>query len=333
MSGDATKALSNEVLWGGGRSPFSVSYGKMMMWFFLVSDALTFSGLLVAYGFIRHSMPVGMQWPMGESVFRALPGTTKDFPLIYVAFMTAVLIVSSVTMVLAVEAGHRMDKKGVIKWLFWTVIGGATFVGSQVWEWGHFIHGSGGYVTMADGAKYWVKSDGHAASDAASYEAAAGHDEHGSGGHGHDAHAAVAESHDAHDPTHDQNFRLVKADMVSNRYLKAEDGAPEIKGEEAKKMFAEKVNYTHGALAPWSREGIVENEYGPPQYANFFFFITGFHGFHVFSGVIINLIVLLMVARGVFHRRGHYEMVEKAGLYWHFVDLVWVFVFTFFYLV
>ena len=48
MAGDATKTLSNDVLWGGGRSPFSISYGKMMMWFFLVSDALTFSGLLVA---------------------------------------------------------------------------------------------------------------------------------------------------------------------------------------------------------------------------------------------------------------------------------------------
>ena len=85
------------------------------------------------------------------------------------------------------------------------------------------------------------------------------------------------------------------------------------------------ANYVNGA-------NMTENEYGPPQYANFFFFITGFHGFHVFSGVIINLIVLIMVIQGVFHRRGHYEMVEKAGLYWHFVDLVWVFVFTFFYL-
>jgi len=55
MSGEATKPVDKSILWGGGRSPFSVSYGKMMMWFFLVSDALTFSGLLVAYGLTRHA--------------------------------------------------------------------------------------------------------------------------------------------------------------------------------------------------------------------------------------------------------------------------------------
>ncbi|HKR04552.1 MAG TPA: cytochrome c oxidase subunit 3, partial [Bacteroidia bacterium] len=79
---------------------------------------------------------------------------------------------------------------------------------------------------------------------------------------------------------------------------------------------------------------LIENEYGnTPLFANFFFFITGFHGFHVFSGVVINIIILINVMNGVYIRRGHYEQVEKAGLYWHFVDLVWVFVFTFFYLV
>ena len=69
------------------------------------------------------------------------------------------------------------------------------------------------------------------------------------------------------------------------------------------------------------------------QFSNLFFTITGFHGFHVFSGVVINIIILCMVINGTFERRGHYLMVEKVGLYWHFVDLVWVFVFTFFYLV
>lgn len=283
MAGDATKALSNDVLWGGGRSPFSISYGKMMMWFFLVSDALTFSGLLTAYGFVRHSTTEA--WPIGEEVFRALPFLHGSYPLIYVALMTAILIFSSVTMVLAVEAGHRMDKKGVIKWLFLTVLGGAFFVGSQAWEWSHFIHGGGGYITTDDGAKYWVQND----------------------------------AHDTHDPANAAGFHLLRAE--EGHYLTGE----RIEGAQAKALWDERVVYVDGA-------NMDRNEYGPAQYANFFFFITGFHGFHVFSGVVINLIVLIMVLQGVFHRRGHYEMVEKAGLYWHFVDLVWVFVFTFFYL-
>ncbi|MBK9147463.1 MAG: cytochrome c oxidase subunit 3 [Flavobacteriales bacterium] len=299
MAGDATKALSNDVLWGGGRSPFSISYGKMMMWFFLVSDALTFSGLLVGYGFVRHSTTEA--WPIGEEVFRALPWLHGSFPLIYVALMTAILIFSSVTMVLAVEAGHRMDKSGVVKWLFATVIGGAFFVGSQAWEWYHFNHGSGGYITLESGDKYWVHND----------------------------------AHDTHDPAHAEGFHLVKA--LPGHYLLPDTlpggaEAPPVTGDAAQQLWKEKVVYMAGAPFPWSTNGIEFNEYGPQQYANFFYFITGFHGFHVFSGVIINLIVLIMVMKGIFHRRGHYEMVEKAGLYWHFVDLVWVFVFTFFYL-
>jgi cytochrome c oxidase subunit 3 len=287
MAGDATKTLSNDVLWGGGRSPFSISYGKMMMWFFLVSDALTFSGLLVAYGFVRHSTLEA--WPIGEEVFRALPGLTGSYPLIYVALMTAILIFSSVTMVLAVEAGHRMDKKGVIKWMFLTVLGGAFFVGSQAWEWSHFIHGGGGYITTADGSKYWVHND----------------------------------THDTHDPANAPGFHLVPA--REGHYLIPAEGGHHLDHDASMKLWKERVNYVDGA-------NMTRNEYGPPQYANFFFFITGFHGFHVFSGVVINIIVLIMAIQGVFHRRGHYEMIEKAGLYWHFVDLVWVFVFTFFYL-
>ena len=78
---------------------------------------------------------------------------------------------------------------------------------------------------------------------------------------------------------------------------------------------------------------LYENEYGHRLFADYFYFITGFHGFHVFSGVVILIIILINVITGTYEKRGHYEMVEKVGLYWHFVDLVWVFVFTFFYLV
>ena len=78
---------------------------------------------------------------------------------------------------------------------------------------------------------------------------------------------------------------------------------------------------------------LIRNEYGNKLFADFFFFITGFHGFHVFSGVVINIIIFFNVLLGTYEKRKSYEMVEKVGLYWHFVDLVWVFVFTVFYLV
>ena len=72
---------------------------------------------------------------------------------------------------------------------------------------------------------------------------------------------------------------------------------------------------------------------GPIAFGGYFFGITGFHGFHVFSGVVINVIMLIMAINNSFEKRGHYLMIEKAGLYWHFVDLVWVFVFLVFYLI
>src|SRR5579863_6540197 len=119
--------------WDGGVSPLGVSYGKMFMWFFLVSDALTFSSLLCAYGFMRHKYTG--QWAHPNEVFNDFPFITRDMPLAYVGFMTFDLIMSSVTMVLAVEAGHRKSRKEVLVWMALTILGGLIFVGSQCWEW------------------------------------------------------------------------------------------------------------------------------------------------------------------------------------------------------
>ena len=79
-------------------------------------------------------------------------------------------------------------------------------------------------------------------------------------------------------------------------------------------------------VRPW------ENPWGAPQFGSAFFMITGFHGCHVTAGVIYLLITAKRVASGFYDRKGTYETVEVAGLYWHFVDLVWVFIFAFFYL-
>jgi len=225
--------------WAGGRSPFSVEYGKLMMWFFLLSDAFTFSSLLISYGALRFSATV---WPAADKVFQSVPGTSinEGAPLVFVGLMTFILIMSSVTMVLAVEAGHRMAKKEVVGWMIATVIGGFMFLGCQALEWTH-LHGEG----------FWWGSIPDA--------------------------------------------------------------------EKLKEFF---VN-------PLTAASTVSAH----QFANLFFTITGFHGFHVFTGVIINIIITINVLLGTYEKRGSYLMIEKVGLYWHFVDLVWVFVFTFFYLV
>ncbi len=75
------------------------------------------------------------------------------------------------------------------------------------------------------------------------------------------------------------------------------------------------------------------NPMGAAQFGATFFMITGFHGLHVSAGVIYLIVIARRVKSGFYDRtRGNYEMVEIAGLYWHFVDLVWVFIFAFFYL-
>jgi cytochrome c oxidase subunit 3 len=88
-------------------------------------------------------------------------------------------------------------------------------------------------------------------------------------------------------------------------------------------------------VRPWG------NPWGAPQFGASFFLITGFHGTHVSIGVLFLIIMSIKVVRGALDdrrpgfltgRRGRYEMVETLGLYWHFVDLVWVFIFAFFYL-
>ncbi len=342
MSSEAAKAIDKKTLWGGKISPFSISYGKMMMWFFLISDALTFGGLLTAVGFFRHKYSA--IWPSSEDVFHAFPLTGHaHLPLMYVALMTFILIVSSVTMVLAVEAGHRMDKKGVVKWLTYTIIGGAFFLLSQVWEWSHFIHGTDlGAIEVRstslndDGIPYNVLNNGviaqwtNKSGDRLEYyEQIKGtpeqigelkhltHQLHNSSEYSRKELSKINSSFKELMIQLDLNLMMPAVNNEGKHYI--------VEGAEAQKLITE-GNPIFGA-------NLSGNQYGAKQYSQFFFFVTGFHGFHVFSGVIVNIIVLLGASKGVYHERGHYEMVEKTGLYWHFIDLVWVFVFTFFYLV
>jgi cytochrome c oxidase subunit 3 len=334
MDANVAVPSENKPTWGGGGvRPFGASYGKMMMWFFIVSDALTFSGFLAAYGLTRFKFIDS--WPIADEVFTHVPFIHGEYPMYYVAFMTFILIFSSVTMVLAVDAGHKMNKKKVTWYMFATIIGGLIFVGSQAWEWNTFIQGEFGAVKTTDGkVLQFVKEkevDGKmefkqiALSDFVVGDRGDELVEHSrknglwfeSGETvGQYSVAQIIASYEA-DPS--VQIRSEKIDLETREkiILDREKGAAELSKA---RIVVEGAN-------------LEVNEYGNTIFADFFFFITGFHGFHVFSGIVINIIIFFNVILGTYEKRGHYEMVEKVGLYWHFVDLVWVFVFTFFYLV
>ncbi len=194
-----------ESSWGGGVSPFAVSWRKLMIWTFIVTDALLFAGFLASYGFVRLASP---QWPNPAEVFH----------LELIGIMTFILISSSATMATAVAAAERNHRKWLIRSLLLTILGGLCFLSMQAYEWATLI------------------------------------------------------------------------------------------GEGAR---------------------LGENPWGVPLFGAAFFVITGFHGTHVLSGVVLLIIITLRSATG----RATAEGVELVGLYWHFVDLVWVFIFTFFYLI
>ncbi len=195
-----------------------VPHGKLGMWLFLLMDGLSFATILIGAAFLRTN---GAPWPQA--------GQVLNVPL--TAVNTIILMFSSLTMMLALQAVRSDDQRGLKKYLFLTFILGATFLGIQAYEYLHFIFGS--------------------------------------------------------------------------EHLKE-------------------------ALAASGLGG----EYFRPSssiYAACFFGATGFHGLHVFSGLIFILYVLVKALKGHWSSENHVR-VETLTLYWHFVDLMWMLVFTVVYL-
>lgn len=191
--------------WDGGGTTFGVSWQKLMMWLFIVGDAILFASFLAGYGFLRLANP---NWPDAHQIFH----------MSLIATMTFTLISSSATMAAAVSLSKAGKREQAAKLVWLTALGGLIFLGMQAYEWSTFIH---------EGAR------------------------------------------------------------------------------------------------------LSTNPWGVPLFSACFFVITGFHGTHVLSGVIILALTALRTGSG----KAQPEGVEWAGLYWHFVDLVWVFIFTFFYLI
>ena len=183
------------------------SWGKLGMWVFLAGDAMSFGTLLAGYAILRGN---SANWPVPVDVLG----------ISLTAFMTFLLICSSVTMVKGLDAIKRGDQAGLVKFMWLTVGGGLIFLGLQAYEWTHLIH--------------------------------------------------------------------------EGLHLSA-------------------------------------NKWGDSLFGTTFYIITGFHGMHVTGGVIYLSVIAMRGQKGVFSATNWNE-VEIAGLYWHFVDLVWILVFTFIYL-
>jgi cytochrome c oxidase subunit 3 len=321
--------ISDEHALDGGPGPLGATYGKMMMWFFILSDALTFSGFLAAYGFSRFKYIE--TWPIADEVFNHFPfAHGVNAPMYYVALMTFILIFSSVTMVLAVDAGHHMKKNKVAVYMALTIVGGFIFLGSQAWEWKNFIKGEYGAVETKGGSiLQFVKKGANgeyervALADFALTLPEDREQLNRNNGFWFMSEATIP-SYSINEVV--QGFKADESILVRTEIITAEKEKTVLSREESLKRIAETKYVVEGA-------NLVRNEYGSKLFANFFFFITGFHGFHVFTGVMINIIIFFNILLGTYEKRKSYEMVEKVGLYWHFVDLVWVFVFTFFYLV
>ena len=325
MGATVTTANNDEKIWSGGNEPMGASYGKLMMWFFIVSDALTFSGFLAAYGFSRFKFIE--TWPLADEVFTHFPfmhGVSA--PMYYVALMTFILIFSSVTMVLAVDAGHQMKKNKVILYMFLTIIGGLIFVGSQAWEWKNFIKGEYGAIETKGGSLLqFVDKEGRqvALADFAATLPSEREELTRDKGSWFMSEPALPSYSVAEVQA---GFKAHPELLIRTEVLNKEKKKTVLSREESEARLSQAHYVVEGA-------NLIRNEYGNKLFADFFFFITGFHGFHVITGIIINIIVFFNVLIGTYEKRKSYEMVEKVGLYWHFVDLVWVFVFTVFYLV
>lgn len=194
-----------DVGWGGAALPYAIGSKKLGMWLFIVSDSLTFAALLFGYSYVRISTP---DWP---TPFHFNPS------IIYATVMTFFLLLSSVTMALAVREAGRGNIKKTALFILATIGGGAMFIILHANEWNHLIH-------------------------------------------------------------------------------------------EGVRMF--------------------RNPWGVPLFGATFFTLTGLHMLHVASGLVYLLVIMIGFSR----RKFSAEDVEISGLYWHFVDLVWMFIFPLVYL-
>lgn len=284
--------------------------GKVFMWLFLCQDALMFMGLFAAYLSVR--MGLGDAWPSPNH-----PTSAEHYPLDInlTAINTFVLICSSVTMVMAVQAAHFKNNKGALKWLLFTILGGSIFLGVQVYEYYHLIGGDGmGMDKSLFDATFFALTGFHgihvfsgvAYLSAVAIASKLGYKQYKNVG--------IVE----------WIFRVVSVGLTI--YFAVNTLGLWKDGPFILKYFA---------ILPLAVGGSYFLPFIGP--ALFLWFVP-FAKYPPIPHVALSLVggsFIYIMYRGVKWLRARNDMpelIEVAGLYWHFVDLIWIILFTLVYL-
>ena len=311
---------------------FEFSNGKLGMWLFIVSDAMAFVGFLGAYMILRMSAELdvdALSW---------MPSWAPKLDVFLTGINTFVLIFSSVTMVKALQAIQDGNLKRFRAFLLATMLGGTFFVGFQCFEWTHFIHSGitiqGLRVPHLDEAMERADSKGIEITRLAMAERLYGRrdvsdlDTDGKFTDVEFLECDLVMLTDIEDDTRPKKPGVIhRADfgVAKEGYTRKEDG-----------QFVSEITrdyLTAADLQDMEPQEILDSRAKVSSgFSSSFFLLTGFHGFHVLLGVLYMGVLLALSFKGRFDENNN-SPIELAGLYWHFVDLVWVLLFMVIYLI
>lgn len=285
---------------------------KLCMWLFLVSEVMFFAGLIGAYIVIRFGTA---GWPNPYDILAVR----------ITAFNTFLLICSSVTMVKAFQWSDAGDRGRAMKYLLATIIGGAVFVGIQVYEYRHLLHAPS--HAMLEHVEHMMEERGmpvdHASGHASAQQPT----------------ILLASMGASVEEQRNEQLRALHTLLAQGRPEVEKTAAPS-KREVLRQWDRDVLEQTikvaslfpeDKALRKYGKHHNIYPEGFVPSRDNFtstFYIMTGFHGFHVFGGVVALIAILGFYAVG----KAGTMAIEVVGLYWHFVDLVWIILFTIVYL-
>src|SRR6516164_3202048 len=284
-------------------------HGKLAMWLFLVTEIMFFTGMIGTDISLRNGIPTSNDpWP-----------TPHDVHLVELigAFNTFVLICSSLTIVLAHLALHHGNTKRAVQYIGVTLALGCVFLVVKAYEYNaKFAH-------EILPSRVFEKLDGPFGAEYVRHvEEQLNHIVEG---HGHASSAAKTAC------------EKLLADLPSLSPFQVNErivGTKNVKGVDRVNLKGTDEKPVKGILEEFKAEDL-HLSYSIPfgnMWASTYFAMTGFHALHVFGGLVVFVVILIMALRGRFGPQ-HTHLVEYTGLYWHFVDIVWIFLFPLLYLV